>query len=54
MTEDIESKRQRCSVYSRIVGYVRRVEAYNPGKQAEFKDRKLFSTELKIDKDKMG
>lgn len=34
--------RTKMDVYSRVVGYVRRVEAYNPGKQAEFKDRKLF------------
>jgi ribonucleoside-triphosphate reductase len=33
---------QKCLVFSRIVGYLRPVEQWNAGKQAEFKDRKLF------------
>ena len=28
-----------CEVYSRIVGYLRPVQAWNEGKQAEFTDR---------------
>jgi len=32
-------------VYSRIVGYMRPVRQWNEGKQAEFKDRKLFDNE---------
>ena len=35
----------KCEVYSRVVGYIRPVEQWNDGKQAEFKDRKLFATE---------
>jgi len=35
-------KRQECEVFSRIVGYLRPVNAWNPGKQAEFGDRKEF------------
>ena len=31
-----------CEVYSRIVGYLRPVQAWNEGKQAEFEDRKTF------------
>lgn len=42
METELESKRQKCEVYSRVVGFVRRVDAWNYGKQAEFKDRKLF------------
>jgi len=34
---------QRCEVYSRVVGYLRPVSQWNDGKQAEFKDRKMFS-----------
>lgn len=34
----------KCEIYSRVVGYIRPVEQWNDGKQAEFKDRKLFST----------
>ena len=33
---------KRTEVYSRIVGYLRPVDQYNPGKQAEFKQRKTF------------
>ena len=34
--------RQLCEVYSRVVGYIRPVKQWNPGKQAEFYDRKTF------------
>lgn len=33
---------QKCSVYSRIVGYLRPVDQWNDGKQAEFNQRALF------------
>ena len=33
---------QDCEVYSRVVGYLRPVGNWNPGKQAEFKDRAVF------------
>ena len=35
---------QTCEVYSRVVGYLRPVNQWNPGKQAEFKDRKYFDS----------
>lgn len=31
-----------CEVYSRIVGYLRPVQAWNEGKRQEFKERKTF------------
>ena len=34
--------RQRCEVYSRVVGYIRPVSQWNVGKQAEWADRKFF------------
>ncbi|HPP18891.1 MAG TPA: anaerobic ribonucleoside-triphosphate reductase [Candidatus Dojkabacteria bacterium] len=34
--------RQRCEVYSRVVGYIRPVTQWNPGKQSEFSDRVTF------------
>jgi hypothetical protein len=37
------SKRVRCEVYSRIVGYLRPVRDWNEGKQQEFADRKAFA-----------
>jgi uncharacterized protein YlaI len=33
---------KECEVYSRVVGYIRPVKQWHPGKQAEFKDRKVF------------
>lgn len=35
-------KRTECEVYSRVVGYLRPVSQWNPGKKQEFKDRKVF------------
>jgi len=32
-----------CEVYSRIVGYLRPVQAWNHGKRQEFSDRKTFN-----------
>jgi len=37
-----ELLRQPCEVYSRIVGYIRPVDQWNPGKQSEFSDRLTF------------
>ncbi|HEX9664679.1 MAG TPA: anaerobic ribonucleoside-triphosphate reductase [Patescibacteria group bacterium] len=34
-----KSKRQPCEVYSRVVGYLRPVQQWNDGKQAESDDR---------------
>lgn len=31
-----------CEVYSRVVGYLRPVEAWNEGKRQEWRDRKVF------------
>jgi ribonucleoside-triphosphate reductase len=41
-----ESRPQRtsCEVYSRVVGYIRPVEQWNPGKQSEFYDRVMFDS----------
>ena len=36
-----EEFRTRCSVYSRIVGYLSPLNQWNEGKTEEFKDRKL-------------
>jgi anaerobic ribonucleoside-triphosphate reductase len=41
------SKKQKCEVYSRVVGYLTPVSKWNKGKQEEFKDRKTFKTTLK-------
>jgi anaerobic ribonucleoside-triphosphate reductase len=41
-------KRQRAEVYSRVVGYLRPVEQWNDGKQAEFADRKTYSSKSAV------
>jgi anaerobic ribonucleoside-triphosphate reductase len=33
-----------CEVYSRIVGYLRPVQAWNHGKRQEFRERRVFKT----------
>jgi len=38
------TQRQRCEIYSRVVGYLRPVKQWNQGKQAEFHDRKEYNT----------
>ncbi|MFH0856396.1 MAG: anaerobic ribonucleoside-triphosphate reductase [bacterium] len=35
-------QRQKCEVYSRVSGYLRPVNSWNKGKQAEFDDRKEY------------
>lgn len=40
-SEEVEV-RVPCEVYSRIVGYLRPVQAWNHGKRQEFGDRKTF------------
>jgi len=37
-----EGKTTTCEVYSRVVGYIRPVNQWNDGKQAEFEDRKVY------------
>jgi anaerobic ribonucleoside-triphosphate reductase len=39
-------ERTKCLRYTRVVGYIRPVNTFNVGKQAEFKDRKTFDLEL--------
>lgn len=34
----------KCEVYSRIVGYLRPIQQWNDGKQAEWNDRKTFDS----------
>jgi len=37
-----EKQRTICEVYSRVVGYLRPVSQWNPGKEAEFYKRKTY------------
>lgn len=38
---------QPCEVFSRVVGYIRHVQQWHPGKQEEFKDRVVFKIKEK-------
>ena len=38
----LESKRQKCIVYTRVMGYHRPVESFNIGKTGEHKQRVQF------------
>ena len=39
---DTKQERTRCEVYSRVVGYLRPVDQWNEGKQAEFAERQEY------------
>lgn len=38
-----EAQRQRCEVWTRVMGYHRPVTAFNPGKQSEHQERQHFT-----------
>ncbi len=38
----LNDKRQKCIVYTRVMGYHRPVESFNVGKTGEHKQRKQF------------
>ena len=38
----IKIQRQKCEVYTRVVGYLSPVHRWNRGKQQEFRDRRMF------------
>lgn len=37
-----EAERQRCEIWTRVMGYHRPVAAFNPGKKGEFAERREF------------
>lgn len=37
-----DEERTRCEIWSRVMGYHRPISQWNPGKQAEHRDRALF------------
>ncbi len=38
----LDSERQRCEVWTRVMGYHRPVASFNVGKQGEFAERRHF------------
>jgi hypothetical protein len=45
--KDKELHRTKTTVYSRVCGYCTPINRWNDAKLSEFKDRKLFSTDIK-------
>jgi ribonucleoside-triphosphate reductase len=41
-------QRQKCEVYSRVVGYLRPVSQWNEGKQAEYENRQEYNQQIKM------
>ena len=39
-----KSASPQIEVYSRVVGYLRPIQQWNPGKQQEFDDRRVFKS----------
>lgn len=49
----MEKRRQKCEVYSRVVGFLSPVSQWNIGKKSEFVDRKTYDrmlSEVRIEK----
>ena len=40
-----EEERQKCEIWTRIMGYFRPLSVFNPGKKSEFRERRYFSEE---------
>ena len=48
----MERKRQKCQVYSRVVGFLSPLSQWNLGKKAEFADRQTYDgLSLKVTQD---
>ncbi|PMQ17291.1 anaerobic ribonucleoside-triphosphate reductase [Janthinobacterium sp. AD80] len=39
----LDSERQRCEIWTRVMGYHRPVASFNIGKQGEFHERQYFT-----------
>ncbi len=38
-----DDERQRCEIWTRVMGYHRPVTSFNPGKQSEHRERRHFT-----------
>jgi len=48
MTMDqLKNAKIKCDVYSKVVGYCRKIDKYNEGKKQEFKDRNFINLKEK-------
>lgn len=49
--QNLQAKRARCIVYTRVMGYHRPVESFNVGKKGEHKERVKFKERIKNETD---
>ena len=49
--ESMQTKRTKCVVYTRVMGYHRPVESFNVGKKGEHKERVKFKERIKNETD---
>jgi len=42
-----DNKKQKCEVYSRVVGYLSPISEWNKGKLEEYKDRQEYKIPIK-------
>ena len=49
--EGMQTRRTRCIVYTRVMGYHRPVESFNVGKKGEHKERVKFKERIKNETD---
>ena len=45
----LDHERQRCEVWTRVMGYHRPVSEFNPGKQCEHRERRHFCEPLTME-----
>ena len=45
--QNLQARRTRCVVYTRVMGYHRPVESFNVGKKGEHKERVKFKERIK-------
>lgn len=50
--EKLKDKRTKCEIFTRAMGYIRCKDFFNIGKKSEFKERKYFTEEKAIKKEK--
>ena len=43
LLKQLEAKRTRCQVWTRVMGYLRNTDNFNIGKKGEFKERTFFT-----------
>lgn len=45
--EENKKQRQPCEIYSRVVGYIRPIDQWNPGQRSMYESRLTFEIDYK-------